>query len=107
MLINSGSPSALNAYNQRSFAPKSSALSSNIQTLAPGDVYVPSQPNAPSLIASGAGLGAIAGLGLAAVATQSLQGIASTALGAGIVVATAIGGGFLANMLAESVKAAS
>lgn len=65
---------------------------SKVTLLAPGDVYVPSEPNAVSFGASGAALGALAGGGLSLLAGN--LGFGGAALTLGLVLAGGVGGAF-------------
>jgi hypothetical protein len=89
MLISSNRP----AVSHNTFV-RPPASDSNVTLLAPGDVYVPSEPNAVSAGASGAALGALAGGGLSLLANNF--GLGGAALTVGLIVAGGIGGGYAA-----------
>lgn len=95
MLISTHRPAVLNP----SFArPK--AEESNVTFLAPGDAYVPSEPNIVSAGASGAAMGALIGGGLSFLA--NVYGMGSAALTLGLIAAGGVGGGFAAAKLFEA-----
>ncbi len=95
MLISTNRPAVVNSSFVR---PKTEA--SNVTLLAPGDVYVPSEPNAVSVGASGIALGAMVGGGLSLLASNF--GLGSAALTVGLLAAGGVGGGFAAVKLFEA-----
>lgn len=95
MLISTNRPAVMNTNFVR---PK--ADESNVTFLAPGDVYVPSEPNAVSAGASGVALGALVGGGLSLLAGNF--GLGSAALTVGLIAAGGVGGGFAAHKLFEA-----
>jgi hypothetical protein len=97
MLISSARPAFTNFPVAR---PK--ADDSSVTLLAPGDAYVPSEPNAFSVGASGVALGALAGGGLAAVANSF--GLGGSALAVGLIVAGGVGGGLAAAKAYEAMQ---
>lgn len=99
MLISSNSYSI----PQASYS-KPQATPPSIATLAPGDVYVPSEPNAFSLGVSGAFLGMAAGGGTAIAVSQLANGFGGAALATGLVVAGGIGGAILGSHALEWLK---
>lgn len=95
MLISTNRPAVITPNFVR---PK--ADESNVTFLAPGDVYVPSEPNAISAGASGAAMGALVGGGLSMLA--NIYGLGSAGLTIGLIAAGGVGGGFAAAKLFEA-----
>jgi len=96
MLISTNSRPAIANHN----FVRPEAAESNVTFLAPGDVYVPSEPNAVSVGASGVALGALAGGGLSLLANSF--GFGGAALTVGLLVAGGIGGGYVATKAFEA-----
>jgi hypothetical protein len=97
MLISSNRPAISNSNFVRPQANPES-----VTYLAPGDVYVPSEPNVVSSTASGAALGTLVGAGGAALLNNLTGGFGGAALAVGLVIAGGVGGGFLGKSLFEA-----
>ena len=93
MLISNSLP----AITHNNFARSKTTNAESVTLLAPGDVYVPSQPNEVSVTASGGALGLLAGGGAAALINNLTGGFGGAALAVGLVVAGGIGGAVLGN----------
>lgn len=96
MLISTQNRPAISNYSAPA-RPKAETKS-DYTFLAPGDAYVPSQPNAISVAASGSVLGALAGGGIAAL----LDGFGGVGVAVGLVVAGGIAGGYGATKAFEA-----
>lgn len=96
MLISTQNRPAISNYSAPA-RPQAEA-STDYTFLAPGDAYVPSQPNAVSVAASGTVLGALAGGGIAAL----LDGFGGVGVAVGLIVAGGIAGGFGATKAFEA-----
>jgi hypothetical protein len=98
MLISSTQNSAISS---SSYArPK--AGSESATNLAPGDVYLPSEPSSFGFAASGTAVGMLLGGGVAAL-TNNVFGLGGTALAVGLVVAGGITGGLLATRVHDNI----
>ncbi len=76
--------------------------SESVTFLAPGDVYVPSEPSSFGVGASGTAIGMLLGGGAAAL-SDSVFGLGGTALAIGFVVAGGIVGGLAATRLHDNI----